>query len=39
MTSDVARGNTQRFAASFGFDGEQFVHPPHNRSCNRVSWI
>ena len=39
MTPDVARGNTQRLAARFGVEGEQFVHPRHNRSCNRVSWI
>ena len=35
----MARRNTQRSAASFSFDTKQFVHPRHNRSCNRVSGI
>ena len=25
--------------ASFRVDGKQFVHPGHNRSCNRVPWV
>ncbi len=39
LTPNMARGNTQRLAASFSVDGEQFVHPRHNRSCHRVSGI
>jgi hypothetical protein len=39
LTPNMARGNPQRLAASFGVDGEQFVHPRYNRSCHRVSGI
>ena len=39
LTPDMARRSSQRFAASFCIDGKQFVHPRHNRGCNRVSWI
>ena len=33
LTPNMARGNTQGLAASFGVDGEQFVYPRHDRSC------
>src|ERR1039457_3903007 len=39
LTPNMARGNTQGLAASFGVDGEQFVYPRHDRSCYRVSGI
>jgi hypothetical protein len=39
LAPDMARRNIQGFAASFGVNGKQFVHPRHNRICNRVSGI
>jgi len=39
LTQSMTSRETNYSAASFGVDGKQFVHPRHNRSCNRVSWI
>jgi len=39
LTPDMPLRNTRRFASCFGINGKQFVHPRHDRSCNRVSGI
>jgi len=39
LTPEMTGRSRQSFAASIGVDGKQFVHPCHNRSCNRVSGI
>src|ERR1700687_453155 len=39
LTQSMTPSETNHSAASFRVDGKQLVHPRHNRSCNRVSWI
>ena len=39
LTQGMTPSETNYSAASFRIDGKQFVHPRHNRSCNRVSWV
>jgi hypothetical protein len=39
LTQSMTPSGTNYSAASFRVEGKQFIHPRHNRSCNRVSWI